>query len=672
MEKVHQAERVGEALAPCGSSLVRILKVSQAYDPYLAAGGQPAKVKGLAEVLAARGHRVTVLTAHLDASRHAETRHLGGVEIVYLRSLFTHRALTVNPDVLAFCRSRLREFDVVHCYGLYDLLGPAVGAYARRWRIPYLIEPLGMLRPRDRSFQLKRAWRVLLGNTWMNGASRFIATSQVERAELLEGGLPEEKIALRYNGLALGEFRAPARGTFRAELGIAPDEPLVLFLGRLIPRKRVDLLIRSFAEACPQRGCLVIAGPEGEPGYLHGLQAQVRDRGLAGRAHFPGPLFGERKIAALADADLFSLPSRYENFGNAAAEAIACGTPVVVTDRCGIAEVVDGRAGLVVSCDGDALAPALRRLLDDRGLYLRLQAGCAPLARQLSWDGVVAAQEEFYLQATRGEPARSDRRSFYDVHPFDWVDPSRPAEIDASVQPALRRLLDQVPRESLILDVGCGPGRVTSYLGARGFRCVGLDSSRRSVGIMRGRSGRPGIVADNLALPVADAAADLVISDGVLHHTGDSFRAFAENCRVLKEGGRMYVAVYKPGGRYHLLYRFPGGLIRWAVRHPVGRGFVHALLLPAYFAVHRMKSRGTRSWRGARNLFYDYFVSPQVEFLSRDMVEDWCRRCGLTLCQYDSNPAGNTHGFVVEKRTALARAEADAESVACCGAAHQQ
>lgn len=639
---------------------MRVLIVTPAYHPFVEKGGPAVKARALAEHLVRRGHAVTVLTVEYGSSA-ARTETIGGVEVIYLRSLAAYRATTLNAGVAAFCRERLHNFELVHFFGLYDLLGPQLGRYCRKRSVPYVVEPLGMLRPRDRSLMLKRFWQATLGRRWLAGAARIIVTSRAERAEALGFGYPEEKVKLRYNGLSLDEFAQVSAGAFRARFRIEPEEPLVLFLGRLIPRKGADLLIEAFADAFPEKGRLVIAGPEGEPGHLNQLKARARERSVQDRVLFPGALKGEDKVVALADADVFVLPSRYENFANAAAEAIACGTPVIITDRCGISELVHPQAGIVIPCDALALTGALRRFFDSPELRRRLEAGCRQLAERLDWAGLVIQQEGIYREVLeRPGPERTSER-FYDAHPFDWVDAESPEAIRASIAPALRQLIDETPADSLILDVGCGPGRVTQFLSSRGSRCMGLDASARSVRIMTDRCGRPGAVADNPALPVKDSVADVVISDGVLHHTGNSFGSFQENCRVLRPGGRMYVAVYKPGGRYQTLYRFPGGVIRWAVRNPALRRVVHATLLPLYFAAHLVKPRGTRTWRGARNLFYDYFVSPHVEFISREIVEDWCRRCGMTLCLYDSNLAGNTHGFVLEKQRVRPPAEAGSE-----------
>jgi glycosyltransferase involved in cell wall biosynthesis len=190
---------------------------------------------------------------------------------------------------------------------------------------------------------------------------------------------------------------------------------MILFLGRLIPRKGADLLI----EALPQIGIdtikLVIAGPEGESGYVAFLREKARTLGISQQVLFPGPLYEDSQKEAYVDATVFALPSRYENFGNTAAEAIACGTPVVVSDRCGIAPLVDQRAGLVTSYDSQAIARTLKELLNNPALYQRLRAGCPQVAEEISWEGLVRGVQDSYEQTvddfSQRRPLVSDQQA---------------------------------------------------------------------------------------------------------------------------------------------------------------------------------------------------------------------------------------------------------------------
>jgi len=389
---------------------MRILHVTPAYYPFLEKGGPTVKVRAIAEGLVRRGHSITVLTSWHGKPRIKRTVELKGVEVIYLRPIANYRAMTLNAGLLSFCRKRLRDFDLVHIYGLYDLIGPAIGHYCVRARIPYALEPLGMSRPIDRSFRLKRMWLRIFGAPMFRHASQVIATSQQEKQELLDDGLPPDQVVLRYNGVDLDDFATlPAFGTFRAKWAIPSDEPVVLYLGRVIPRKGVDLLISAFAHACPERGRLVIAGPEGETGLVEQMRALARAAGIEARTIFTGPVYAEEKKSAFVDCDLFVLASSYENFANSVAEAIACGRPVIVTDRCGISEFVAGEVGLVIPRETAALTQALRLLLTDRALYESFKSACPRVAARLSWREMLDRQESLYADMRRAQKTVSSR-----------------------------------------------------------------------------------------------------------------------------------------------------------------------------------------------------------------------------------------------------------------------
>lgn len=238
--------------------------------------------------------------------------------------------------------------------------------------------------------------------------------------------------------------------------------------------------------------------------------------------------------------------------------------------------------------------------------------------------------------------------TFYDRHPFDWVDSKD--EIHLVVARSLVALIESLNSDSLVLDVGCGPGRVLGFLARRGIRCIGLDRSRVSLGLAVKRHGTPGVVGDNLNLPFASGAADLIISDGVIHHTENPRAAFLENLRVLKSGGQMYLAVYKPSGRYPFLYKYPGGMIRRGLLTLWTRPLVVLFAQVPYFLIHLLRSKGRRTWAGARNLFYDYFVTPRVAFIPSKVVADWCTAHGAHVIHYDENLGANVHSFLVEKK----------------------
>jgi glycosyltransferase involved in cell wall biosynthesis len=399
---------------------MRILNVTQTYFPFLEFGGPPVKVRALSQQLAKRGHEVTVLTAdwglqsRAAVASKAERTELGwrleesGIEAIYLASRLHFRALSWNPGIARFCRARLGNFDVVHIFGLYDFLGPAVAAACRRGGIPYVVEPIGMFVPIVRNFLLKRMYHLALGQRMLRGSRKIIATSPQEVAELAESGLPAEKIQVRRNGVE-GPETPLERGKFRAAAGIPDDAKVVLYLGRLSEKKSPDVLLKAFASVCKaERDAevhLVFAGPD-EGGMKKKLRQMAGELGISSRVQIRGGAYGEQKWSAYKDADVFVLPSQNENFGNTAGEAVAAGTPVVVTEKCGIAPLLRDVAGLVVAHDAAAIAQALARVLWEPGLHAQLTAGCRKAAARLDWDGPVQEMQKLYEQLVKDEKQR--------------------------------------------------------------------------------------------------------------------------------------------------------------------------------------------------------------------------------------------------------------------------
>lgn len=394
---------------------MRILKTAQAYYPFQEKGGPVVKVRAIALRLTQRGHSVTVLTPDwgfqppMAPQMTAQKCEWGwcaeeqGVKAVFLRSAGHYRALSLNPGVIGFCHRFLTKHDLVHVYGLYDLLGPAVTFFCRRNHIPYVVEPMGMFRPIVRSIGLKKIYHRFLGKRLLGGAHSLIATSDQEKQELMEGGIDSARIVVRRNGVDIPQF-VPEHGAFRAQWRIHTDAKMVLFLGRLEPKKSPDLLLKAFAQWHAESllgasAILVISGPEQDPGYLKQLESVAASLGIADFVRFTGPVYDENKWAAYADADVFVLPSQNENFGNSAAEAMVCGTPVIVTNQCGIAPMIADRAGLVVRHDSASIAGALKLLLEDRNIATRFREGCPRVVSELSWDEPVSEMARIYSKA---------------------------------------------------------------------------------------------------------------------------------------------------------------------------------------------------------------------------------------------------------------------------------
>jgi glycosyltransferase involved in cell wall biosynthesis len=164
-----------------------------------------------------------------------------------------------------------------------------------------------------------------------------------------------------------GTMPAPAetsaqRAAFERASRLQPGQPYLLYLSRIHPKKGCDILLEAFAHVAAEKPelRLIISGPD-QIGWTPLLQQQADKLGLADRVHWTGPLFGEAKWGALRGAEALVLPSHQENFGIVVAEALACGTPVLISDKVNIwREIHDAGAGFVNTDDVTGTEASLR------------------------------------------------------------------------------------------------------------------------------------------------------------------------------------------------------------------------------------------------------------------------------------------------------------------------
>lgn len=370
---------------------MRILQVSSFYYPELKFGGPPLKIHALSKGLRQHGHEVSVLTFSEDAARTGETDY-DGVSVRYLPWAGT--GLRQWPRDRAAIARAVQMADVVHVHGLYNLLGPLALVAARRAGKPCVLEPLGMFTPRGRNQWVKRLYHRAFTHRMARQARVVIATSPQEFKELEPLGQPP-KLVLRRNGIDVETFaKLPSADIFRRKLGIPADRRVVLFLGRLSPVKNLEQFIEAFARVRLANTTLALVGPA-EPDYEARLRALAQRLGIAGDVAFAGALYDEEKLSALAAADLFVMPSLIESYGNAVAEAVAAGRPVLLTDTCGIAPAIHERAGLAVPLGVETLAHGLRTMLDPAE-RARLTSRRAEVVAQLSWAEPLRQMDEIY------------------------------------------------------------------------------------------------------------------------------------------------------------------------------------------------------------------------------------------------------------------------------------
>jgi glycosyltransferase involved in cell wall biosynthesis len=383
---------------------MRILLVVGSYYPELQFGGSTQKIYELSLGLSGRGHDVEVMTFHSDRTVPHPPVDVQGVAVEYMP--WVGRGSWRVPLEWRNLRGAVRRSDVVHCFGLYSLLCGEAALCARRAGRPYFVEPLGMYVPRARRLLAKKIYNALFSSWMLRGAAGVIATSAREYDELSSAVGPG-RLTLRRDGIDPQQFARPAgAGSFRRRFGLGDGERVVLFVGRISRLKNLEQLILAFGQADLDNTRLVLVGPMDEPDYTARLRALLSESGLGEKVLLTGPLYEADKLPAFAAADLFVLPSLYESYGVAAAEAVAAGVPVLLTEECGIAPVIHRRAGLAVPLGVESLAAALRTMLDDSTERAALVRERDKVVQELTWEEPLTRLEALYAKALRRREGR--------------------------------------------------------------------------------------------------------------------------------------------------------------------------------------------------------------------------------------------------------------------------
>src|SRR6266542_2060556 len=366
---------------------MRLLVCVPLFAPARAFGGTVtaavATVKGALEA----GHQVTVATtdvldlrSRVPADAPAEP---AGARVVRFPNVSQPLAAANAPlprGLRTWLREHVREFDVVLLLDVYSSVSVLGARAAARAGVPYVLEALGTLpatRERGRALP-KRVFLALWGRRTVREAAACLYLSDAERDEYVAQGADPARLHPMPPPLDLpdpGEVpRAPA--------------PTVVYLGQLHPIKRIDVLIDAFAQvraALREARLEVIGAPSSHGDALRERAARL---GLGGSVAFRGLIPEEDKGRALASAHVFALLSASEGLPITPLEALACGTPVVLSPGCGLPQV-DGVAGIV--CDGSAAgaAEALLALLRDPARALALGEARRELAAAYRRETVV-------------------------------------------------------------------------------------------------------------------------------------------------------------------------------------------------------------------------------------------------------------------------------------------
>ena len=392
---------------------MRILHVVPYYEQAWAYGGIPRLATTMTRALARKGHDVTVCTTDVrDAQTRASSQpaNAHGIDVRMFRnvsnSLAYHLQFFTPLGLRRYIRRSASTFEVAHIHACHNLPGVIAAAELSRAGVPYVVSPNGTALPIERRIMAKRLFALTAGRSMLQAASRVIAVSRAEAGQLRAIGIVESTIAPIANPIDDREFDAPPDAqAFRTHMRLG-DAPIVLYLGKLTPRKGVEYLVEAFADLNPTGAVLGIAG--NDMGTRRSVQSLVTKLRLQDRVIFTGLLTGRQRLDALAAATVVVYPSRDEVFGLVPLEALLCGTPVVVCDDSGCGEMITITGGGPVVPYGDvrSLSAAIGAVLDDQQAWRNHARAAAIVARQRFGSDTICAQlESLYTTVVAERPA---------------------------------------------------------------------------------------------------------------------------------------------------------------------------------------------------------------------------------------------------------------------------
>lgn len=377
-------------------------------------GGPSQMVRGLSRALAEQDVNVTVITtdSNGDVDEPPLEVPLGvpvevdGYRVIHFRCS-PFRRYKFSTGLLAWLWRHAPEYDLAHIHALFSPVSSAAATVARLRGLPYVLRPLGTLDPIDlqKKKRLKQVYATVLERPNLKGAAavHFTAPQEAKGSERFGLKTTDWVIPL---GVTPPPHPTESAERIRQTFDIPPNRPIALFMSRVDPKKGLDLLLPAL-EQLKQAGVdfhfmLCGANPQ-DRGYETAIGDRIQGSPLADVTTVTGFVTGELKTQILQAADLFVLPSYYENFGIAVAEAMWAGKPVVISDQVFIwPDIEQSASGWVVPCAVEPLTEALKAALTDGAERRRRGENARQFAeKNYEWGAIATQTRQAYEQILR-------------------------------------------------------------------------------------------------------------------------------------------------------------------------------------------------------------------------------------------------------------------------------
>lgn len=382
---------------------MRILHVVSVFHPATIYGGPSVVAAQQARSLAARGNQVTVVASNVVELRprrflRRRAAEMYGAQVLYFPSRALHPPgyrnarfpFIVSRELIGWLEDGVKGFDAVHVHFAREWIPVRAAQTSIESGVPTFLQPHGML---GRAGGARSLIDWLWVRRTLEDATAVFALQQHESDEIRHV-TPRARTVELPNGI---ELPVAAEGWHEDNLA----DPVVLFLARLHPRKRVCAFL-EMARILSSQGIAAryrVVGPD--EGDLAAAQRLVRQYELEDSVTFVGNLEREEIAREYEDAAVYVLPAVNEPFPMTVLEALSYGVPTVVTDTCFIAQTLEGNAAALVSePQPEALAESVGAILRGPDLAARLSSAGRKIARtQFSSDRVVERLENYYRNA---------------------------------------------------------------------------------------------------------------------------------------------------------------------------------------------------------------------------------------------------------------------------------
>ncbi|MDH6088993.1 glycosyltransferase [Umezakia ovalisporum] len=367
-------------------------------------GGPSKVVPELSEAIGEQGVRVDIITTNANGSTTLDVPLLTWIQEKNYRIQYFPQwnffGYQLTWSLTKWLFRNVSKYDIVHTHTIfcYPVL-PAYWACQIR-KIPYITTPHGMLEPWALAYKSakKKLYFSLLEKPALERATamQMLALSEAQGVKSLNLKTP---LVIVPNGIHRRDFASlPSPEIFYQQFPATRSKTLIIFLGRIDPKKGLDLLAPAFAQAVKKfpDAHLIVAGPD-NMGFLPTAESYFIKAGCRDGVTFTGILTGTLKYAALAAADIYVAPSYSEGFSMSVLEGMATGLPCVITTGCNFPEAGKAKAASIVDIDADKIADTLIQLLQDPIAAQEMgDAAREFIFNNYTWDSVAAKMVGIY------------------------------------------------------------------------------------------------------------------------------------------------------------------------------------------------------------------------------------------------------------------------------------